>query len=1087
MRITFSAILILSMVHLALANQEARLMRFPAINETHIVFTYAGDLYTVENSGGTARKLTSHNGLELFARFSPDGKTLAFTGQYDGNTEVFTIPAEGGIPHRITYTSTLGRDDLGDRMGPNNIVLSWTPGGEIVYRSRHQTFNDFKGQLFKVAANGGLSSQIELPEGGFLSFSPDGKKMAYNRVFREFRTWKYYRGGMADEIWIHDFETRSTEKITDSPAQDIIPMWIGEEIFFLSDRERTMNLFVYNTRTRQTEQVTRYTDYDIKFPSHHGHSIVFEKGGYLYKMDSRNRNIEKITVQINNDQNYSRQEKLDVSGRISSAGLSPAGERIVVSSRGDVFSVPAEKGITYNLTRSSGVHERNAQWSPDGKWIAWLSDQSGEYEIWLSDVSGLSKHRMLTTGGDTYKFRINWSPNSKMIAWSDQNFRLCITHIETNETKEVARNEYGRYNDFEWSPDSKWITFTETGSNQIDVVHVLNVESGERHPITDHWYDSGNPVFSSDGKYLLFVSARDFNPIYSNTEWNHAYINMSKVYLVLLRKDTPSPFAPENPVVKATEASIETKEEGKKDKKKEEEKPKSEETTQTTNINFDGIGSRIVEIPVEAASYRNISAIGNKVYFNRYIQGGKPGSGLIFYDLEKKKEENLGDYNYSISANNKKMLVGKGSVMTVTDLPTSAVKTDQKVDLSGLSVMTEYKAEWRQIFDEAWRQMRDFFYVPNMHGVDWKAIHEKYAPLVAHVNHRVDLNYIIGEMIGELNAGHAYVNPGEQPKAERIKTGLLGAKLVQHPSGYVQIASILEGATWSKELTSPLQAPGVNIKAGDFLIEIDNVPLTNVSNPYQLLVGKANRSVELTVNSKPSTDGARKTIVTPIENEGNLHYYNWVQNNIKKVEAATQGQVGYIHVPDMSANGLNEFAKYFYPQLDKKALIIDDRGNGGGNVSPMLLERLSRVPYRVNMRRNSPVTTPIPAQTLVGPKITLIDKYSASDGDLFPYGFRELGLGKLVGTRSWGGIVGITGSLPFIDGTDLRIPQFTSVSMQGKWMVEGIGVSPDVEIENDPYKEFTGEDAQLDKAIELILEEMKNRQDLPSIPEPPVK
>jgi tricorn protease len=1074
------------------AETEARLLRFPTINQTDVVFTYAGDLYTVPHQGGIARKLTSHVGLEVFPKFSPDGTQVAFTGQYDGNTEVFIMPARGGEPQRLTYTATLGRDDLGDRMGPNNIVLGWTPDGQVVYRSRKQTFNDFKGQLFKVSSQGGLPQQIEVPEGGFLSFSPDGKKIAYNRVFREFRTWKYYRGGMADEIWIHDFETRTTEKITDNPAQDIQPMWIGDEIFFLSDRDRTMNLFVYNTRSKTTEKVTNYTDFDIKFPSNNGQFIVFEKGGYLYTLDARNREIKKISIYINNDLNYARHERIDASARIFSADLSPNGERVLFSARGDVYSVPAEKGITYQLTRTPGIHERRAQWSPDGKKMVWLSDQSGEYEIWISDVNGSTNPRMLSSGGDTYKFNMSWSPNSKLIAWNDQHYKLYITNTETGATRELAHSDYSRFSDFSWSPDSRWLAFSESGANRMDVIYVLNVETGQKEAITDEWYDSGQPAFSSDGKYLLFASARDFSPIYSNTEWNHAYVNMSKVYMVLLSKDTPSPFAPENATVKAVEPENDSKNtDDKKDDKKSgknaTDKSKPAETVNPVKIDFDGIASRIVELPVEAAGYGNISAVGKKVYFRRFVQGGKPGSGLIYFDLDKKKEENLGNYNYALSANNKKMLVGSGTNWTVVDLPSAPVKMDSKIDLGGLTTVVDYRQEWQQIFDEAWRQMRDFFYVENMHGVNWKEINDKYKPLIAHVNHRTDLNYIIGEMIGELNVGHAYVNPGDQPKPDRVLTGLLGARLSAHESGYFRIDKILEGASWDKALHSPLQAPGVKANVGDYIIAIDQIMLTEVKNPYQLLAGKANRVVEITVNSRPSAQGASKALITPIANESNLYYYNWVQNNISKVSEATNGQVGYVHVPDMGANGLNEFSKYFYPQLHKKALIIDDRGNGGGNVSPMLLERLSRVPYRVNMRRNSPVTTPLPAQTLVGPKITLIDKYSASDGDLFPFGFRELGLGKLVGTRTWGGIVGITGSLPFIDGTDLRIPQFTSLSMDGKWMIEGEGVSPDIEVENDPYKEFMGDDAQLGKAIELILEELKNRSELPVIPAPPVK
>lgn len=1058
---------------------EARLLRFPAINQTHIVLTYAGDLYSVPHAGGMARKLTSHEGLEMFPRFSPDGTQLAFTGQYDGNTEVFLISSDGGVPKRLTYTATLTRDDLGDRMGPNNIVMNWTPDGHIVYRSRRQAFNDFKGQLFKVSPAGGLSTQLELPEGGFLSFSPDGSKMTYNRVFREFRTWKYYRGGMADDIWIHDFNSRETTRITDHPAQDIIPMWIGDEIFFLSDRDRTMNLFVYNQQTGSTEKVTHFTEFDIKFPSHHGNLIVFENGGYIYKMDVSSREVQKVEIMIGNDLNQSRTDFMDAADRIFSADLSPNGERVLFSARGELFSVPADKGITYNLTRTSGVHERNGIWSPDGRQMAWLSDKSGEYEIWVNDVMGEQQPRQLTSGGSTYKFNIAWSPDSRMIAWNDQNYALYITEVQTGNTRKLAASDYTRLGDFSWSPDSRWLTYTDAGENRMGIIQLLNVASGEIFPITEKWYSSYNPVFSSDGKYLLFASERSFNPVYSNTEWNHAYINMSKIYMVLLSADTPSPFAPENAMIKPKDESS--------DKKGSTAQTDQSKTDINVRIDYTGIGNRIIELPIEAARYFNISCVNNRVYYNRMFQGGKNGNGLLVYDLKEKKETFLGDYRYTISANNNKMLVGKDKNWTVIDLPSSAVTIDKPMDLSNMKVRVDFREEWQQIFNESWRQMRDFFYVDNMHGVNWDAIYEKYNPLVAHVNHRTDLNYVIGEMIGELNAGHAYVNPGDQPQAKRVTTGLLGARLSNHASGFFRIDRILQGASWSQELHSPLRAPGVNVREGEFITAVNRIPTNSVENIYELLMGTAGRTVELSINSTPSLQGSRNVLITPIANESSLYYFEWVSENIRKVNEATNGQVGYIHIPDMGPGGLNEFVKYFYPQLHKKALIIDDRGNGGGNVSPMILERLSRVPYRVNMRRNSPVVSTVPAQTLVGPMVTLIDKYSASDGDLFPYGFRQLGLGTIIGTRSWGGIVGITGSLPFIDGTDLRIPQFTSLSMEGKWIIEGEGVEPDIEIENDPFREFSGHDEQLNKAIEVILEQLKNRKELPAIPAPPVK
>jgi len=650
----------------------------------------------------------------------------------------------------------------------------------------------------------------------------------------------------------------------------------------------------------------------------------------------------------------------------------------------------------------------------------------------------------------------------------------------------VRQSDFGKLGDFSWSPDSRWITLSDGGTNDMSRIFIYNIDSKVTTPVTDGWYSSYNPVFSSDGKYLSFISDRDFNPTYGDTEWNHIYQNMSRVYLVLLSKDTKSPFAPDNsevkpePVKPADTPALDAK---KKAGTKEKDADKKDQNL--VKIDFDGIASRIIQLPIEPSNYYSLSCVDEKVYYNTY----EDNKGVLkVFDLKKKKETSLGDYRYQLSANSKKMLVANGNSYAVIDVPSSPISIDKNVDLSGMKMVVNYHQEWKQIFDESWRQMRDFFYVKNMHGVSWNQIHDKYSALLPYVNHRADLTYLIGEMIGELNIGHAYTNSGDMVKPVRIKTGLLGAKLSRDASGFFRIDRILEGATWSESLKSPLLEPGVDVSVGNFIVAINGTPTSSVQDIYSLLVGKAKVQVEISVNSKPTLDGARKVIVIPIDNESDLYYYGWVQGNIKKVEQATNGQVGYIHIPDMGVEGLNEFVKYFYPQLDKKALIIDDRGNGGGNVSPMILERLSRVPYRYTVRRNSTQINPIPDKTLVGPKIALIDKYSASDGDLFPYGFRQLGLGKLVGQRTWGGVVGIGGSLPFVDGADLRIPQFTSISAdKGQYIIEGYGVNPDVEVENDPSQEYVGNDEQLNKAIELIMLELKSRKDIPVVPADPDK
>ena len=1084
-KIILSIILLLAVTIRISAQDEARLMRFPTIHGNKIVFSYAGDLYTVDRTGGLARKLTNDGGYEMFSKFSPDGKQIAFTAQYDGNTEVYLMPAEGGIPKRLTYTATLGRDDISDRMGPNNIVMNWRDDNSIVYRSRKQSFNDFKGQLFVAKTNGGLSEELPLPVGGFCSYSPDKSKLAYNRVFREFRTWKYYKGGMADDIWIYDFKTKKIENITNNNAQDIQPMWHGDNIYFLSDRDRTMNLFVYNTTSKQTRKLTTFTDYDIKFPSIGDDAIIFENSGYLYTFDLVTEKYNKVNIRIAEDFVTGRTQMKDASRFINSHSLAPDGKRIAFGARGDVWTVPAKTGITKNITQTSGVHERNVAWSPDGKNIAYVSDATGEDEIYITAQDGSQKAIQITKNADTYKYSIIWSPDCKKILWSDKMLRLQYVDIDSKSVTQVDISTDGEFNEFDWAPDSKWITFVRPDRSTQSKVYLYELASKNKYPVTDGWYDCSSPVFSNDGKYLFFTSNRDFNPIYSWTEWNHAYVDMSKIYFVTLAKATKSPFEPVN-----DEVSIKTSDDKKEDTKKKDDKKddKDAKADKTIKVDIDGIIERIVALPVDASSYWNINCIDGTVYYQRRSRGDHRTS-LYTYNLKDQKETNIGDVNgYEISADLKKMLVMTGGSYSIIDLPRGRIDTKDNVDLSNMKVIVDLKAEWSQIYNEAWRQMEYFFYDKNMHGVNWKAMHDKYAVLLPFVNNRNDLNYLIGEMIGELNIGHAYVGGGDKKDAPRIKTGLLGGKISRDASGYYKIDKILKGENWDDNARSPLTELGVNVKEGDYIIAVNGKTTKDMNDIYEALVNTAGKQVELTINSSASESGSHKEIVIPTANEEGLYYYNWVQNNIDKVNKATNGQVGYIHIPDMGVEGLNEFVKHFYPQLSKKALIIDDRGNGGGNVSPMIIERLHRELVLMSVSRN---TAPEPARQdfQVGSKVILIDQYSASDGDLFPYQFKALKIGKAIGLRTWGGVVGIRGSLPFIDGGTLTKPEFAHYDKDGKeFVIEGRGVDPDIRVDNDPAKEYIGEDEQLNKAIEVVLDELKNNpQVLPPVPPYPDK
>jgi len=1084
-KLSLTVIAMLLMV-LVSAQNEARLMRFPTIHGNQIVFTYAGDLYSVDKTGGMARKLTNdENGYEMFARFSPDGKQIAFTGQYDGNTEVYLMPSDGGVPVRLTYTATLNRDDISDRMGPNNIVMTWRDNESIVYRSRKQSFNDFKGQLFTVSVKGGLSEELPLPCGGFCSYSPDKSKLAYNRVFREFRTWKYYRGGMADDIWIYDFKTKQTENITNNPAQDIFPMWAGDKIYFASDRDRTMNLFVYDIKTKETKKLTDFTEFDIKFPSLGDNAIVFENGGFIYLFDLATQKYSKVKVTIANDLITGRNQLKDASKFINSSAISSDGKRIALDARGDIWTVPAKSGITRNITQTKGVHNRDVAWSPDGKYIAFISDHTGEDEIFIAKQDATGDAIQITKNADTYKYSPIWSPDSKKIMWSDKMLRLQYVDIDSKEVTVVDQAKAWEFNDYNWSPDSKWITYSYPDRRNFSTVYIYELASKTKTAVTDNWYSSGNPAFSNDGKYLFFTSNRDFNPTYSSTEWNHVYNDMSRIYFVTLAKATANPFAYENDevAVKKDEVKDTTKNAG-KEVKKDMKKDEKKDVIPDVKVDIDGIMERIVALPVDPSNYFGLAAVGDNVY---YIKGGRRGQGgLATFNLKEKKESILGDfYTYDISADYKKMMVGSLGKFAVIDLPKGG-KIDVKdwADLSNMKLMVDLKAEWAQIYNENWRQMKYFLYAPNMQGLNWDNIKKKYEPLLPYVNNRSDLTYILGEMVAEISIGHSYVGGGDRPEPKRVKTGLLGAKLSRDASGYYHIDKILKGENWTREERSPLTELGVDVKEGDFIIAINGKPTKDMNDIYEALVNTAGNQVELTVNAKATPDGTRKTIVVPTEDESKLYYYNWVEDNTKKVSDATNGEVGYIHIPDMSIEGLNEFVKHFYPQLNKRALIIDDRGNGGGNVSPMIIERLNREMTMINMSRNTE-GTPGRLEMQWGPKCILIDYYSASDGDLFPYQFKKLKIGKAIGLRTWGGVVGIRGSLPFVDGGSLMRPEFAPYDTEGKnWIIEGHGVDPDIVVDNDPAKEYAGEDQQLNRAIEEMKAELKSwPKELP--PPPP--
>ncbi len=1074
-----------------------RLLRFPATNGDSVVFDYAGELYTVGKDGGTARRLTSGPGYSSFPRFSADGKQLAYTSQYDGNTEVYVMPADGGTPKRLTTTATLNRDDISDRMGPNNLVTTWlNTKPEVVFRSRMKSFNDFIGQLYTVGMDADLPKQLPVPRGGFASFSPDDSKMAYNRVFREFRTWKHYRGGMADDVWIYDFKTGQTTNLTDNPAQDICPMWGPDnKIYFLSDRDGRLNLFSIDLASKETKQLTTFKDYDIRFPSIGKGAVVFEQAGYIWRYDLASGQCAPVPINIKEDLASGRTGIVDAGKHIESVAPAPDGRRVIAVARGELFSVPAKDGTPRNLTNTSGVHERDAQWSPDGKWIAYLSDASGENELYIRPQDGKGDPQQLTTGADTYYFQPIWSPDSKKLLWSDRMERLRFVDVTSKAVTQVDHSDVGGIRDYDWSPDSQWIAWSREEEDTMPKVYLYGLNGAKRIEATDGWFASNNVAFSSDGKYLMFASARDFSPTFGQAEFSEVYRNMERVYLLSLAKATPGPLAPKSDEVGAPPDDKKPddvkKPDDKKDAKPDDKKPV------TVTVDEDGLRERLTALPIPPGNYQALHSVDDRIFYLRAKNGDDddeeeaggdgPKAHLCAYSLKDRKETVLGEVNtYEITFDNKKMLVKQGKEYTMIDLPKDKLDTkDGKLKLTGLDVMIDHHAEWVQVYNEAWRQMRDFFYAPNMNGVDWKAMHDKYAVFLPYVNHRNDLTYLIGELISELNNGHSYTNSGDRPDVPRIKLGLLGAEFSRDPASRAyRIDRILPGENWNDATRSPLTAIGVGVKEGEYILAVNGQPVAKLENLYQALIGTAGKQVTLRVNSKPTDDGARDIVVVPTANEAPLYYLAWVQHNIDYVTKKTGGKVGYLHIPDMGQPGLNEFTKLYFPQIKKKALIVDVRGNGGGFVSPLVIERLRRALVMVEMSRNNSVPQTNPPQTFIGPMDVLMDEFSASDGDIFPFRVKTLGLGKLIGKRSWGGVVGINRSLPFSDGGDLRKPEFAPYSKDGKgWVVEGHGVDPDIVVDNDPATEFRGTDQQLDKAIEVILEELKTKEySLPPIP-----
>ena len=1120
---------------------EGRLMRFPDVHGDKVVFSYAGDLWLVSTDGGVAERITSSPGLEIFPKFSPDGKWIAFTAQYDGNFNVYVMPATGGEPRQLTFLPDI--QPMPERMGPNNEVITWTPDSQnIVFLSRRNTFNDWFGRLFTVPVTGGLPVQLPVDKGGLTSFSPDGKSIAYNRIFRNFRTWKRYTGGMAQSIWIYNFPANHVEKITDYDGTNTYPMWHGNTIYFGSDRgaDHRMNLFAYDLTSKQTRQLTHFTDFDVDWPSLGGDTIAFENAGYLYLFDTATEQSRKLTVYLPGDLPLARTHWDNVAKLITDFAIAPDGSRAAFAARGEVYTVPAKHGSIRNLAASPGTREHGVAWSPDGKWIAYISDASGEEELYVVPQDGLGPAQRITTGSKGFLFPPVWSPDSKKLAYADQKLRLWYVDVKDKKPMLADTAVYAEIQDYTWSPDSKWIAYSKQFANNNNALQLYSLDTKTVTQVGDEFVNTSNPAFDPDGKYLYVISQRDYNEVMGVYDEEFSNPKASRIYAITLRNDLPSPFATRSDEVSTKEetsaaaaapapAAPDTltqpatnpaaaQEKAKAAKGKAQKPVKGNQTPAPAasatpapaaaaksefRIDLDGISNRIVVFPMAPSVISQVGASkGYMFYATQPVQGLSgplPGEepAIHIFDMTAREDHVFvaGATAFAVSTDGKKLLYagppGEGGAGTYGIVDTAFAGAahhpgEDALDLSNLRADIDPRAEWRQMFDEVYRQERDYFFEPSMNGVDWEAVRKKYEALLPYVADRYDLTLLIGDMIGELSNSHTYAGGGDSPDLHPVNVGLLGVDFEADAAHEMyRIKKIYAGENWDAQRISPLTEPGINVPEGSYLLAVNGHALRVPQNPYELFVNTAGQNVTLTVNSTPTDAGSRNVVVRTIASEYHLRELDWIETNRRKVDAASDGKIGYIYLPNMEDDGLNEFVRQFFPQIRKQGLIIDVRFNGGGFVADMILLRLQRMLVAMSSARNWPSST-IPYVTFNGPMACVTNEYAASDGDFFSYLFKQDKLGPLIGMRTWGGVRGIRGLIPLLDGGYVTRPEFSLYDLDGQWVVENHGVEPDIVIDNLPDQVMAGHDPQLEKAIEVVTQAIQanpKRQQLP--PRPP--
>jgi tricorn protease len=1038
----------------AQAGGSPALLQKPTVSQTHIVFVYAGDLWMVGRDGGDARRLTTGPGTETTPLFSPDGKTIAFTGEYDGNVDVYVVPAEGGTPRRVTYHPGV------------DVVTGWTPDGKrVLFRSGRDSYSRF-GRLFTMAVDGGFPTELPLPMAEEGSYSPDGSRLAYLPTARAFQNWKRYAGGQTTRIWMANLSDSSVERIPRENSNDFNPMWIEGQIYFLSDRSGPVTLFSYDTSTKRVSQVVQNNGLDIKSAAAGPGVIAYEQFGSIHLLDLKSGKERKVDIRVEGDMPSVRARFDKVGTRINAAAISPTGARAVFEARGEILSVPSEKGNARNLTNTTGIAERDPAWSPDGKWIAYFSDESGEYALHLRNQTGMGEVKKIDLGKPpSFFYSPVWSPDSKKIAYTDKRLNLWYVDIDKGSPVKIDTNTYEnpfRSFDPAWSPDSRWVTYTKILKNHLNAVFAYSVEANKATQITDGLSDARFASFDKNGKYLYFSASTDIGP---TTGWldmssfNHPVTR--SVYLVVLRKDLPSPLAPESDEEKIQDAA-QAPEAPKQPEKKE---------PVTVTIDFENIGQRVLALPIPPANYVGMASGKSGTLY--VAQGTDDATILHKFDLEKRKLDKVLDNItlFDISANGEKLLYGMGGrfFIAATNQPVKPGEGAIKVD--EMEVQVDPRAEWNQMYHEVWRIERDFFYDPGLHGIDPKVMEKKYEPYLGHVAHRADLNYLFSEMLGELTVGHLFIGGGDVPDVKRVAGGLLGADY-KVENGRYRFSRVYNGENWNPQLRAPLTQPGVNVVAGEYLLAVNGREVRSTDNIYSFFQSTAGKSVSIRVGSDPSGASSREVTVVPVANEVGLRNLAWIESNRRKVDEMTGGRLAYVYLPDTAGGGYTNFNRYYFAQIDKEGAVIDERFNSGGTAADYIIDYMRR-PLMNYWSTREGEDFPTPVGSIFGPKAMIINEYAGSGGDAMPWYFRKAGIGPLVGKRTWGGLVGIYGAPGLIDGGFVTAPRVAFWNLESKWEVENYGVTPDIEVEFDPQAWRAGRDPQLEKAVEVVMDSLK--------------